>query len=50
LDKALDKLYAAAATGVVDESGALVGLLTRQSIAEVMLIANARPDWRFQRG
>ena len=27
----------------------LVGLLTRQSIAEIMLIANLRPDWRLAR-
>lgn len=50
LDKTLEKFTAAPAVGVVDEDGALLGLLTRQSVAEVVLIANMRPDWRFQKG
>lgn len=50
LDKAIDEFAASASMGVVDRSGALIGMLTRQSIAEVVLIATARPDWRFQRG
>jgi Zn-dependent protease/CBS domain-containing protein len=49
LDKALEKLNENAAIGVVDADGAFRGLLSRQSIAEVMLIKAARPDWRFAR-
>jgi len=49
LDKAAEKLNAQTAVGVVDENGRLLGLLTRQSIAEVMLIKSARPDWVFAR-
>jgi len=47
LDKALEKLASAEAVGVIDEDGSLLGLVTRQSIAEVILIKSARPDWRF---
>jgi stage IV sporulation protein FB len=50
LDSALAKLNEAGAIGVIDTDGALLGLLTRQSIAEVMLIKSARPEWRFGRG
>ena len=50
LDKAVEKLAASASVGVVDADGRLLGLLTRQSIAEVMLVKSARPDWRFARG
>ncbi len=50
LDKTLEKFTTAPAVGVVDEDGALLGLLTRQSVAEVVLIANVRPDWRFHKG
>ncbi|PWB81777.1 MAG: site-2 protease family protein [Methylocystaceae bacterium] len=50
LDRTIEKFTSAPAMGVVDEDGALVGLLTRQSVAEVVLIANMRPDWRFRRG
>lgn len=49
LDKALDKLSDAAAIGVVDADGLFRGLVSRQSLAEVMLIRAARPDWRFGR-
>jgi len=49
LDAALEKLGQTPAVGVVDADGALLGLVTRQSIAEVMLIKAARPDWRFAR-
>lgn len=49
LDKTLDKFAVAPAVAVVDGNGALLGLLTRQSVAEVILIANARPDWVFQK-
>lgn len=47
LDTALKQLSSGASLGVVDEEGSLLGLVTRQSIAEVMLIKSARPDWRF---
>jgi Zn-dependent protease/CBS domain-containing protein len=49
LDKALDKLNDAAVVGVAGEDGVLQGLVTGQSLAEVMLIKAARPDWRFSR-
>ena len=51
LDKGLAQLRAsnAAAISVVDAEGALIGLLTRENIAEMMMIAQARPDWRFGR-
>ena len=49
LDKALDKLNQYAAIGVVGADGAFMGLITPQSLAEVMLIKAARPDWRFSR-
>ncbi len=39
----------AAALYVTDADGAIVGLLTRQALAEVVLIRSARPDWRFDR-
>ncbi len=50
LDSALTKLNEAGAIGVIDANGALLGLLTRQSVAEVMLIKAVRPEWRFGRG
>ncbi len=34
---------------VTDADGAIVGLLTRQALAEIVLIRSARPDWRFGR-
>jgi Zn-dependent protease/predicted transcriptional regulator len=34
---------------VTDSDGAIVGLLTRQALAEVILIRSVRPDWRFER-
>lgn len=49
LDRTMEKFVNAPAMGVVDEDGALVGLLTRQSVTEVVLIANMRPDWRFRK-
>ena len=39
----------AAALYVTDRDGAIVGLLTRQALAEIVLIRSARPDWRFGR-
>ena len=49
LDKALDKLNETEAVGVVGADGELQGLVTRQSLAEVMLIKTAQPNWRFAR-
>ncbi len=37
----------AAAIAVTDADGALLGLLTREALAEVVLIRSAQPDWRF---
>ena len=34
---------------VTDADGVIVGLLTRQALAEVVMIRAARPDWRFDR-
>ncbi len=39
----------AAALYVTAADGAIVGLLTREALAEVVLIRSARPDWRFVR-
>lgn len=52
LQKAFDDLRAsgAAAVSVVGDEGRLVGLLTTQNVAEMLLIKQARPDWRFGRG
>ena len=38
----------APAVGVVDADGKLVGLLTRENIAEMMMIKEARPEWKFR--
>ena len=34
---------------VVDGEGALAGLLTRETLAEMMMIKSAQPDWTFKR-
>jgi len=49
LDAAVDRFYQqdAPALCVVDRDGALVGVLGRQNLAEMMLIKSMRPDWRF---
>jgi Zn-dependent protease/CBS domain-containing protein len=39
----------AAALFVTDPDGAIVGLLTRQALAEIVLIRSLKPDWRFDR-
>jgi Zn-dependent protease len=39
----------ASALYVTDSDGAIVGLLTRQALAEIVLIRSVRPDWRFDR-
>ncbi|MFI4994877.1 MAG: site-2 protease family protein [Hyphomicrobiales bacterium] len=41
---------AASALCVTDPDGTLVGLVTRQNLAEMMVIKAMRPDWRFDRG
>ncbi len=47
VEAALPSLNAGAPVGVVDAEGRLVGLLTRQSLGEIMMIRDARPDWRI---
>jgi Zn-dependent protease/CBS domain-containing protein len=48
---ALERLQTpSAALCVTDPDGKLVGLLTRQNIADMMMIKAVRPDWRFGRG
>ncbi len=47
IDAALPRLTGGEAVGVIDADGRLLGLLTRQSLAEIMMIKEARPDWRF---
>jgi Zn-dependent protease/CBS domain-containing protein len=49
IDAALPILNAGDPVGVVDADGRFLGLLTRQSLAEIMMIRDARPDWRFAR-
>jgi len=39
----------AAALYVTEAEGAIVGLLTRQALADAVLIRSVRPDWRFDR-
>jgi hypothetical protein len=39
----------APAMGEVDEEGVVVGLLTLQNVAEMMMIRAARPEWSFRR-
>lgn len=47
VEAALPSLNAGAPVGVVDAEGRLTGLLTRQSLGEIMMIRDARPDWRI---
>ncbi len=49
IDAALPSLNVGDPVGVLDGEGRFVGLLTRQSLAEIMMIRDARPDWRFPR-
>jgi Zn-dependent protease/predicted transcriptional regulator len=51
LEVVLDRLQGPQATAltVTNSEGILVGLLTRQNLAEVMIIKSMRPDWRFHR-
>ena len=51
LEAAVDRFAQQDVAGlcVVDRDGVLVGLLTRQNLAEMMMIKSMRPDWRFER-
>jgi CBS domain-containing protein len=51
LDATVDAFLqqAAPAACVVDRDGVLVGVLSRQNLAEMMMIKSMRPDWRFER-
>jgi Zn-dependent protease/CBS domain-containing protein len=49
LQKVLPRLEAEPTLVALDDDGRLLGLLTRQSLAEVVMIKAARPDWRFGR-
>jgi Zn-dependent protease/CBS domain-containing protein len=51
LEEALDRLNqgGTAAVCVANREGVLVGILTRQNLAEIMMIRSIRPQWRFQR-
>ncbi len=33
---------------VIKSDGAIVGIVTGQTLAEVMMIKSGRPDWRFE--
>jgi CBS domain-containing protein len=52
LKAVLDRLHGprAAALAVTDPDGILIGLLTRQNLAEMTIIKRMQPDWRFGRG
>jgi CBS domain containing-hemolysin-like protein len=39
----------AAAEIVVDAQGRVLGMLTTENVAEMMLVESARPGWRFRR-
>jgi Zn-dependent protease len=49
LEEALQALGDAPAVAVVGADGALHGLVTRRSLADVLLIKSVRPDWRLAR-
>jgi CBS-domain-containing membrane protein len=34
---------------VIKSDGAIVGIVTGQTLAELMMIKSAQPDWRFDR-
>jgi len=52
LEAVLDRLHGPQATAlaVTDPEGVLIGLLTRQNLAEMMIIKTMQPNWRFDRG
>jgi len=37
------------AISVIDEHGALVGLLSMQNVGEMLMVRSAQPDWKFAR-
>ena len=39
----------AAATIVADAQGRVLGVLTAENVAEMMMVESARPGWRFRR-
>ena len=45
----LQSLSTMRSVAVIDENERLLGLLTRQSLAEIIMIRDIRPDWRFSR-
>ncbi|WP_292529372.1 site-2 protease family protein [Methylocystis sp.] len=47
VDAALPSLTGGDVIGVLDGDGRFLGLLTRQSLTEIMMIKDVRPDWRF---
>ena len=49
LDQALQQMQTSGlpAISVVDADGVLVGFLTKENIAEMMLIKTMQPDWKF---
>jgi Zn-dependent protease/CBS domain-containing protein len=51
LEEAVDRFARRDLSGlcVVDGDGVLIGLLTRQNLAELVMIRSLRPDWRFER-
>src|SRR3984893_2086176 len=52
LEAMLDRLRGPQATAlaVTDPEGVLIGLLTRQNLAAMMIIKTMQPNWRFDRG
>lgn len=48
-DTALPAVNGGSAVGVIDGDGRLLGLITRQSLAEIMMIRDAWPDWPLSR-
>jgi len=51
IESVFERLQGTGATAlyVTDGDGRIMGLLTRQSLGEVVMIRAARPDWRFER-
>lgn len=49
LSAALPLLNTGVALPVLNDEGYLIGMVTRQSLSEIMMIRDARPDWKFSR-
>jgi Zn-dependent protease len=51
LPEAFIRMRAAGATAevVADAEGRVIGVLTAENVAEMMMVASARPGWRFRR-